>query len=125
MVVTLAPQLLGRNEDTTRDMEGGKSYAVSTGANTVVDTRAPEEPNIRTNAIAGEAISRSETRSSEARGEGAEPQRAITFDATAEKDNHPKMDAALYIPGPRERDNGHPLVELDKEYAESEDGKIS
>ncbi|CEJ94435.1 hypothetical protein VHEMI09968 [[Torrubiella] hemipterigena] len=117
----VAPQLLGRDEDTTRDIEGGKSYAVSTSANTVVDARAPEEPNVRTNAIAGEAISRSETRSSEARGEAAEPQRAITFDATAEKDNHPKMDAALYIPGPRERDNGHPLVELDKEYAESQD----
>lgn len=30
----------------------------------------------------------------------------ITFDASAEKDNHPRRDNALYIPGPRERDQG-------------------
>lgn len=35
-----------------------------------------------------------------------EKARAITFDASAE--HHPKDDAALYIPGPRERDRGEP-----------------
>lgn len=33
------------------------------------------------------------------------------------------MDSALYIPGPRERDSGHPLVELKKEFGDSHDGK--
>lgn len=59
----------------------------------------------------------------------------IMFDASAEKDNHPRHDTALYIPGPRERDQGksscestglrviltsdqgHPIVELEKESA--------
>lgn len=52
-----------------------------------------------------------------------ELKKGITFDETAEKDNHPKMDSALYIPGPRERDSGHPLVELKKEFGDSHDGK--
>lgn len=55
--------------------------------------------------------------------ENKEMKTAITFDETAEKINHPKMDSALYIPGPRERDSGHPLVELKKEFRDSQDGK--
>lgn len=34
----------------------------------------------------------------------------ITFDASAEKRNHPQRDNALYIPGPRERDQGKFLL---------------
>lgn len=97
---------------------------MSTGANTVVDTRVPEDCIAHPIRTADEAIARADTKSSDVHAEGTEPQRVITFDATAEKTNHPKMDTTLYIPGPRERDNGHPLVELNKEYTESQDGKI-
>ncbi|KAH6880063.1 cation transport protein-domain-containing protein [Thelonectria olida] len=40
----------------------------------------------------------------------------ITFDPST--DHHPRRDGALYIPGPRDRDRGQPLVEL-------RDGRIS
>lgn len=47
----------------------------------------------------------------------------ITFDPAA--DVHPKNDATLYIPGPRERDRGYPLIELNKKYSVSNDGESS
>ena len=47
------------------------------------------------------------------------PKTRITFDAAA--DSHPKNDVTLYIPGPRDRDRGDPLVELDKKYSFSHD----
>ncbi|CAM1507526.1 Fc.00g071670.m01.CDS01 [Cosmosporella sp. VM-42] len=37
-------------------------------------------------------------------------QRRVTFDPAT--DSHPRKDTALYIPGPRDRDQGQPLVEL-------------
>lgn len=44
----------------------------------------------------------------------------ITFDVAA--DTHPKNDATLYIPGPRDRDRGYPLIELNKGLSMSHDG---
>lgn len=35
-----------------------------------------------------------------------ESRQHIAFDVSAEKHAHPKNDATLYIPGPRERDHG-------------------
>ncbi|KAI9896957.1 hypothetical protein N3K66_007979 [Trichothecium roseum] len=40
------------------------------------------------------------------------PRTRITFDPSA--DQHPRNDETLYIPGPRERDRGDPLVELSR-----------
>ncbi|KAF7543466.1 hypothetical protein G7Z17_g10708 [Cylindrodendrum hubeiense] len=45
-----------------------------------------------------------------------EPEPRITFDPSTNL--HPRRDAALYIPGPRDRDRGQPLVEL-------RDGRVS
>ncbi|QLI66422.1 Potassium transport protein 1 [Metarhizium brunneum] len=36
----------------------------------------------------------------------------ISFDSSADKLRHPRSDSVLYVPGPRDRDLGHPLVEL-------------
>lgn len=38
--------------------------------------------------------------------ESQEPRQRIVFDVSAEKHAHPKNDATLYIPGPREREHG-------------------
>ncbi|KAH7309580.1 cation transport protein-domain-containing protein [Stachybotrys elegans] len=43
----------------------------------------------------------------------------ITFDPAA--DTRPKNDSTLYIPGPRDRDRGHPLVELHKNQSYGHD----
>lgn len=48
----------------------------------------------------------------------------IIFDASAEKDTHPKNGTVLYIPGPRDRDQGHPFVEMNKNFADSRAGKL-
>ncbi|KAJ4854607.1 cation transport protein domain-containing protein [Trichoderma breve] len=45
--------------------------------------------------------------------------RTITFDPSA--DTHPKNNETLYIPGPRDRDRGYPIVELDKSKRDSRD----
>ncbi|KAK4093648.1 hypothetical protein Purlil1_1982 [Purpureocillium lilacinum] len=41
---------------------------------------------------------------------GTERTRTIAFDSSTE--HHPKNDAALYIPGPRDREQGHPILEV-------------
>ena len=46
----------------------------------------------------------------------------IKFDANV--DAHPKNDVTLYIPGPRDRDRGDPLIELDRKYSVSRDRSI-
>ncbi|KAH6970899.1 cation transport protein-domain-containing protein [Ilyonectria sp. MPI-CAGE-AT-0026] len=48
--------------------------------------------------------------------EAFEPEPRITFDPST--NIHPRRDAALYIPGPRDRDQGQPIVELT-------DGRVS
>lgn len=56
----------------------------------------------------------------EDKGDCATPQLRITFDEAT--DQHPKNDGTLYIPGPRDRDRGHPLIELNKKNSVSQDG---
>lgn len=51
------------------------------------------------------------------------PPRTITFDTATNV--HPKNDDTLYIPGPRDRDRGQPLIELSKKLSVSHDGKPS
>ncbi|KAI9155175.1 Low-affinity potassium transport protein [Paramyrothecium foliicola] len=46
------------------------------------------------------------------------PRTRITFDPST---NHPRNDTALYIPGPRDRERGHPLVELNGKFSQSQD----
>ncbi|KJZ70104.1 hypothetical protein HIM_10507 [Hirsutella minnesotensis 3608] len=52
-----------------------------------------------------------------------EKARAITFDPSTE--HHPKNDAALYIPSPRDRDQGHPILEITKIKDNCDDLSIS
>ncbi|GJN67148.1 hypothetical protein PLICBS_001172 [Purpureocillium lilacinum] len=52
-----------------------------------------------------------------------EKARTITFDPSTE--HHPKNDAALYIPGPRDRDQGHPIQEITKSKDIRDDLSIS
>lgn len=49
------------------------------------------------------------------------PPRTITFDTAIKME--PKDDGALYIPGPRDRDRGHPLVELNSKLSDSHEGR--
>ncbi|KAK9444508.1 trk family potassium uptake protein [Metarhizium brunneum] len=49
--------------------------------------------------------------------------RTITFDASAER--HPKNDTVLYIPSPRDREQGHPIIELSKTRDTRDDLSIS
>lgn len=51
------------------------------------------------------------------------PPRTITFDTATNMP--PKNDDTLYIPGPRDRDRGQPLIELNKKRSITQDGKPS
>lgn len=50
------------------------------------------------------------------------PRTRITFDPSA--DQHPRNDETLYIPGPRERDRGDPLVELSRRTSPRKEGMV-
>ena len=112
MAYNTAPRFIGADLDRDRDVEAGdKNTAVSSGVDLPKD--GEEQP----------AIPEWTPAAKPEKEENDAPQQRITFDATAEKDSHPKNDTALYIPGPRDREKGHPLVEVDKDYSESQDGK--
>jgi hypothetical protein len=50
----------------------------------------------------------------------SQPRAHISFDPST--DHRPKNDATLYIPGPRDRDRGYPLIELNNTLSRSHDG---
>ncbi|CAH0044433.1 unnamed protein product [Clonostachys solani] len=49
----------------------------------------------------------------------SQPRAHISFDPST--DHRPKNDATLYIPGPRDRDRGYPLIELNNTLSRSHD----
>ncbi|VUC28159.1 unnamed protein product [Clonostachys rosea] len=49
----------------------------------------------------------------------SQPRTHISFDPST--DHRPKNDATLYIPGPRDRDRGYPLIELNNTLSRTQD----
>ncbi|KAJ3472666.1 hypothetical protein NLG97_g10804 [Lecanicillium saksenae] len=112
----VAPRFLGQPEDDERDVETGyKSTAVTSGADVSV---TPDRKDL--------AVAQATIPATQAEKPAADEKTGphIAFDASAVKEKHPKNDATLYIPRPRDRDQGHPLVELDNDYANNKDGKL-
>ncbi|OAQ96881.1 hypothetical protein LLEC1_04348 [Akanthomyces lecanii] len=118
----VAPRFLAFAEDEDANLEDGyKSTAVTTSTDATGTTPDMTHASTQATAVQQPVQQQKKHAPSSADQEDTEKRQHIAFDASAEKDTHPRNNTVLYIPGPRDRDHGRPFVEMNKDVADKRD----
>ncbi|KAH7110202.1 hypothetical protein B0J13DRAFT_292561 [Dactylonectria estremocensis] len=98
-------------DTSTTDAKDARTSAIATGHDSYASKRGERPPSqVATSGVDVPPDQTHDVRRDDEKATESEPQPRITFDPAA--GHHPHRETTLYIPGPRDRDQGQPIVEL-------------